>query len=140
MSDSSAEIRRFGSVAVIRRDERFLIIRRSLQVAAPGAYCFPGGGIEAGETEQQALVREMQEELQAVVRPQRRVWQCVTRWRVSLAWWQAELVGDGPLVPNPAEVASVHWQTTDEIVRLPGLLSSNVEFFQALARGQIELD
>jgi 8-oxo-dGTP pyrophosphatase MutT (NUDIX family) len=38
--------RRLGSIAVIRRGEQFLVIRRSQTVAAPGMYCFPGGGIE----------------------------------------------------------------------------------------------
>ena len=32
-------------------------------VTAPGKLCLPGGAIEKGETEEQALVREMQEEL-----------------------------------------------------------------------------
>ncbi len=45
-------------MAVIERDERLLIIRQAEGIAAPGAYCFPGGGIEKGETEAEALVRE----------------------------------------------------------------------------------
>jgi len=49
-------------VAVILRGERFLVICRSQQVRAPGMYCFPGGGIEPGETEEQALRRELLEE------------------------------------------------------------------------------
>ena len=51
--------RRHGVVGVIFREERLLIIRSSLTVAAPGKLCLPGGGIEMGETESQALVREM---------------------------------------------------------------------------------
>lgn len=139
MTESSAEIRRHGVVAVIRRDEQFLVIRRSLHVAAPGAFCFPGGGIEAGETEPQALVRELQEELGVLVTPQRRLWQCVTRWQVALAWWQAELSEISELTPNPAEVESCHWHTTSQLQQLPGLLSSNIEFLAALERGEIVL-
>ncbi len=48
-------IRRRGVVAVVMRGDRFLTIRRSAEVLAPGKYCFPGGGIEAGETEVAAL-------------------------------------------------------------------------------------
>jgi 8-oxo-dGTP pyrophosphatase MutT (NUDIX family) len=88
---SSDPIRRRGAVAVVIRDARFLVIRRSAQVVAPGALCFPGGGIEPGESEEQALVREFQEELGAVIRPVRRIWASVTRWRVELAWWLGEL-------------------------------------------------
>jgi 8-oxo-dGTP pyrophosphatase MutT (NUDIX family) len=67
-------IRRYGVVAVILRDERFLVIRRSQQVAAPGKYCFPGGGIESGETESVALERELLEELNVAIVPQHCLW------------------------------------------------------------------
>ena len=76
---------RRGVVAVVVRDGRFLVIRRSQQVVAPGAFCFPGGGIEPGETEEAALVRELREELDVLVRPIRLVWRSLTPWNVALA-------------------------------------------------------
>ena len=54
MSQPPLEIRRRGVVAVIVRDQRLLVIRRASGVAAPGMYCFPGGGIEPGEIEEEA--------------------------------------------------------------------------------------
>ncbi|MES1213405.1 MAG: NUDIX domain-containing protein, partial [Singulisphaera sp.] len=54
---------RRGAVGVIVRHERFLVIRRAEGIAAPGKFCFPGGGIEGEESEHQALVRELMEEL-----------------------------------------------------------------------------
>ena len=131
---------RYGVVAVIVREGRFLVIRRSRTVAAPRAYCFPGGGIEPGETEESALVRELQEELGVVVRPVARVWHNVTPWRVDLAWWSATIEPLAALVPAPAEVESAHWLLPEEIVLLPGLLSGNQEFLVALSRGEIALD
>jgi 8-oxo-dGTP pyrophosphatase MutT (NUDIX family) len=142
MSDlpTSADwVRRRGAVAVIERQGALLVIRRSQTVVAPGAFCFPGGGIEAGESEPQALVRELQEELQVVVRPVRRLWSSVTPWRVELAWWQAELAADAVPVPAPAEVESVHWHTPGEIAGLPGLLESNLQFLAALERKEFDL-
>jgi len=129
-----------GVIAVVVRDSRFLVIRRSQLVVAPGAYCFPGGGIEAGETEQQALLRELREELAADVRPCRRLWQSITPWRVALSWWLAELDHDAPLVPHPDEVESFHWFTAAEMRALPGLLSSNLAFLTAADAGEFRLD
>lgn len=130
---------RHGVVAVIVRQDRFLVIRRSASVCAPRAYCFPGGGIEPGETEPQALMRELAEELGVQAFPGRRVWRSVTPWRVHLAWWTAQLAPTAKVVPNPAEVESVLWRTTEEIGLLPGLLSSNRDFLDGLHAGRIRL-
>lgn len=131
--------RKRGVVAVIIRDERILIIRRSLTVTAPGRLCLPGGGIEEGETEAEALVREMQEELAIDVVPLQRCWRSVTSWGTNLAWWQAELDPSAEPIANPAEVAEVHWMTTDEIRTAEGMLASLPAFIDALERGDIEL-
>jgi 8-oxo-dGTP diphosphatase len=117
-----------------------LVIRRSSHVVAPRAICFPGGGIDAGESEREALVREIREELEAPIEPVRPVWRSVTTWEVELAWWQARLDIALPLRPNPAEVESVHWLTPDELLEHPDLLTSNREFLHALRRGEIVLD
>jgi len=135
----NAAPRRRGAVAVIERAGSLLVIRRSQAVVAPGAYCFPGGGIEPGETEEQALVREFLEELQVEVRPLRRVWSSVTPWNVELAWWQAELPASVIPQPSPAEVESIHWCTLAEIAQLPGLLESNHQFLAAIERREIVL-
>lgn len=132
--------RRRGVVAVIHRRERFLAIRRSRSVVAPGAYCFPGGGIESGETQRQALVRELREELNLEARPIRRLWTSVTPWDVQLAWWLADFSEDCSPVANPAEVESVHWFTADELLAQGELLESNRGFFAALAAGEFALD
>ncbi len=131
---------RRGVVAVIRNHDRLLVIRRSQSVVAPGAYCFPGGAIESGETEEQALVREIAEELGACVRPLRRIWTNTTPWNVELTWWLAEAEHDCVYRPNPAEVDSIHWLTTTEMSELPELLASNRHFLGAIASGEIVLD
>lgn len=139
MNPPESVIQRRGAVGVICRGDRLLVIRRSELVAAPGAYCFPGGGIDGDETEQAALVRELHEELAVVATPLRRLWESTTSWGVWLAWWQAELAPETEPVPNLAEVAALHWLTIAEMRALPGLLSSNHEFLDAVAAGQIEL-
>jgi 8-oxo-dGTP diphosphatase len=130
---------RQGVVAVIMRDSRYLVIRRSQHVRAPGAYCFPGGGVEAGEAEPEALRRELKEELSATARIHERLWQNSTPSGVELSWYAASLTPHSPLVANPLEVESIHWLTQAEILQLPGLLATNVDFLAAVTRGEVRL-
>lgn len=125
MSDADPAPRIRGVVAVIVREDRFLVIRRSQFVRAPRQFCFPGGAIEVGESDEMALLRELQEELNVSVRPIERLWNSVTPWGVALSWWHAELAADAELVPNALEVESVHWLGAAEMLALPELLESN---------------
>ena len=130
---------RRGAVAVVQSDDRLLVIRRSRHVRAPGAYCFPGGGIESGETPSEAVRRELFEELNAEVVPIRCLWQSTTSWNVHLAWWLAELTNPTQLLANPAEVQSFQWLTPTAIRALPELLESNHFFLDAWERGDFDL-
>jgi 8-oxo-dGTP diphosphatase len=128
-----------GVVGVVWHQEKLLVIRRALHVSAPGMLCFPGGGIEEGETEEQALVRELNEEVAAIVTPVRCVWRSVTRWGVDLAWWLADLHNHPEVAPNPDEVHSIHWHTPLEMTQLQNLLHSNREFLELASRGAITI-
>lgn len=138
MSDD-VPIRR-GVVAVIREGDKLLLIRRSQWVVAPRAFCFPGGGIEPGETEQEALVRELREEIQVQAQPVRCLWRSRTPWGVELSWWLTRLQPGAAPEPVPAEVESCHWHTPAEIAELSSLLSSNHDFLAALAQQEFSLD
>jgi (d)CTP diphosphatase len=130
---------RRGAVAIVMRQGRMLVIRRARTVVAPLVYCFPGGGIEGDESEQQALVREFREEVGITLRPVRRLWECVTAWKVHLAWWLGEVEPGAVPAANPREVDSIHWLTPEEMAQLPDLLESNRQFLDLLARGEITL-
>ena len=85
-SPKSLPRQREGVVAVIRQDKDFLVIQRSQHVVAPGKLCFPGGGIEAGETQEEAVCRELWEELNIEIAPQAKLWESVTRSQPRIHW------------------------------------------------------
>jgi len=128
---------RRGVIAITRREEKFLVIRRGLTVAAGGTICFPGGHIEPGEAEQEAVVRECREELAAVVEPETCVWRSISPWGTALAWWTVQLREAGPLVPHPVEVAEILWLSVEEMLADPTLLEGNRPFLEAVRAGQL---
>ena len=131
--------RRRGVVAVIVRERRLLVIRRSRFVTAPGAHCFPGGGIESGETEAEAVVRELNEELNLAGTAVRRLWQSTTERGVHLAWWHVTISPSAVPVPNPEEVDACDWYSLAEIRVLPHLLESNHSFLDAMEASNVSL-
>lgn len=51
----------------ICRDDHILVARRSVTMAHPGLWEFPGGKVERGEAAEDALARELEEELALAV-------------------------------------------------------------------------
>jgi 8-oxo-dGTP diphosphatase len=56
------------TAAIIQRDGCVLLGRRPPQAKLSGAWEFPGGKVEAGETPEQCLIRELREELRITVK------------------------------------------------------------------------
>ena len=105
-----------GVVSVLCRDGGLLMIQRARNLVAGGMWCFPGGAIEAGETGEDALIRELREELDLVIRPECTLWQWSSpAGDLHIEWWSATILS-GDIRPNPAEVAECRWMTPGEIL------------------------
>ena len=53
--------------AIIKKDNKIFCAQRNLQKSMGGKWEFPGGKIEIGETPEQALIREIHEELDSTI-------------------------------------------------------------------------
>jgi 8-oxo-dGTP pyrophosphatase MutT (NUDIX family) len=117
-------------VAVLVQAGRVLVIRRGPEVPNPGYWTLLSGRIQPGESQPEALVREVREEVGLAVRPLAKVWECETDdGSFRLHWWTADLgPGDQRLVPDPAEVAEVRWLRPDEFAQLAPTFAGDHEF------------
>lgn len=119
-------------VACRRPDGRWLLIRRSAMVRRPLRVCFPGGWIEAGESQADAVTREMREELNADVVPIRCGWQHLFGEPPRTLWgWLAELKST-TLSPDLTEVHEILWLTPDEAINHPDVLPYTDAFLAVL--------
>ncbi len=98
-----------------------ILTRRSEQLRDhAGQWALPGGRIEAGETPEQAALRELAEEVNLVLGAQSvlgRLDDYVTRSGfviTPVVVWAGAARG---IVPNPAEVQSIHRIPVDEFLR-----------------------
>jgi 8-oxo-dGTP diphosphatase len=128
-----------GVVAVCLEGDRYLVIRRSQKVRAPGLLCFPGGHIEANETFEQAIVREISEELSMPIEVIDHLWSSITSWGTHLEWIQIRRLTDTTPTPNLDEVSHVMWLTEHELLGSLDILTSVSDFFDAKYSGRFVL-
>ncbi len=131
MTDGTQPIAGQAIVAIIEREGRYLMIRRSDAVRAGGMWCFVGGRIEEGESQEQALVREVREEVGLAVEPGRKVWQCLSSYKEwVLHCWTVRLLSD-QIHANPREVSDCRWLALEQIFELPRLMPSVKDYFRS---------
>jgi len=130
---------RHGVVGIIVENSEFLVIRRSPLVRAPNMLCFPGGTIESGETPQEAVVRELGEELSLEVTSPQLIWQSRTSWGTLLDWLVVERHPDSQPQANEREVAEFMWLDAAKLLSRNDLLGSMPDFFAAWANAAFQL-
>jgi 8-oxo-dGTP diphosphatase len=107
--------------AVIITDGRVLACERASPPEVAGRWEFPGGKVEPGETDQQALARECAEELGVRVEVGARVGPDVplAHGRAVLRVFAATLLGGD--VPRALEHSAMRWLAADELDSVPWL-------------------
>lgn len=103
--------------AVVERDDCFLVTRRQAGVHLAGLWEFPGGKVAAGESHEDALRREMQEELGIDVEV-RAVVSCAAHAyddrHVTLHFYRCDLAG----TPSPLLGQEMRWVPRAELASL----------------------
>ena len=95
--------------AIIRRDGKILITRRFDNVHLPGLWEFPGGKVEANESLQRALEREILEEIGVTIRVEDKYFTVDHEYptkSVQLHFFNCSII-EGE--PQPIEVADLRW-------------------------------
>ncbi|OHU23806.1 DNA mismatch repair protein MutT [Mycobacteroides chelonae] len=98
--------------AVIDGD-KLLIAQRSKPAELAGQWELPGGKVAEGESEPQALARELREELGIEVEVDTRVGEDVVVGNLVLRAYRARLHDGG--IPHPHEHLALRWVTADEL-------------------------
>ncbi len=100
------------AAAMAEEGAALLLTRRAARMSThPGQWALPGGRVDPGETAEEAARREVEEELGLTLQPDQRLGRLddyTTRSGSVIqpfVYWAPQT---GPLVPNPAEVASIH--------------------------------
>jgi len=126
--------------ALIQREERVLICQRRRSDAFPLKWEFPGGKVNAGESPQQALVRELREELNVAATVGPELHRTKHRYEehsqpLQLLFFSAHL--ESPELKNLA-FEQIQWA---EVVRLGeyDFLAADCELVELLTRGDLQL-
>ncbi len=107
------------TAAVIRQGEKVLIARRPSHGLLGGMWEFPGGKVEPGETDEEALAREIREELGADVEVGAKLGSfqnAYTHFRVTLrAYYCSLLTGE----PQALEASEIRWVAISNLGSFP---------------------
>lgn len=116
-------------MAVPVRAGQVLVVRRGPHARRPGYWTPVSGVVEPGETQAQAVVREVGEEVGLAVTPQTKVWECDTDdGAFLLHWWTTETAAGDP-TPDPGEVSEARWIAPEEFHLLAPTFDKDREFF-----------
>lgn len=139
-SGAARAVRRIHVVAALIPDpndaSRFLVQQRLPDTSRANLWEFPGGKVEAGETEAEALARECQEELAVELDVGAKLWGTVHEYPdlvVELVLYAAR-IRQGE--PQPLGAQAIRFCTPAEMKALP-FCEADLPLLDALERGEI---
>jgi 8-oxo-dGTP diphosphatase len=136
MAESVVEV----TAGVLARADSVLICQRAFGGRHPGKWEFPGGKSEPGETLEECLRRELQEELGIAATIGRLLWrtehQYPDRGAFALSFFR---VPRWTGVPSNRVFATIEWARLTDLRRID-FLDADHAFVAALAGGQVRLD
>jgi 8-oxo-dGTP diphosphatase len=123
-----------GIVAIVEKNGKFLVGKRSLhKKSAPGYWCPITGKVEAGESQAQAVVREVFEETGLRVEPVKKIAEFETRDKSAhLHWWTVRILGNEEILLNH-EHSEIKWVTVKEMRALSPIFEEDLDLFENLA-------
>jgi mutator protein MutT len=134
VSDRSGSRDLIVVAAVVEDADRFLVTRRQAGVHLEGLWEFPGGKVAAGESHEEALRREMREELDTNVEVGSIVSTVTHSYpdrRVTLYFYHCRLAGS----PRPLLGQEMRWVPRAELTGL-GFPPADEELIALLTGGQ----
>jgi 8-oxo-dGTP diphosphatase len=106
--------------AIIEQDDLILCALRSEKMSLPGKWEFPGGKLEANELPEEALIREIKEELNVEIQIVEALpiaeHAYVPEKIIQLIPFRCVIVSDES--PTPTEHSELRWMKKDELLLL----------------------
>ena len=128
-------------MALLRRDDgRYLLIRRAAGIPGGGVWCPVSGRPEENESLEEAVAREVMEEVALEVEVGEKVHECLTHdASYRLVWFACrERHENEPVskpIPDPKEVAEWGWFLPQEAIQLRPMFDATRAYFRALSEG-----
>ena len=116
--------------------DRFLCQQRLPGGSRALLWEFPGGKVEAGESDEAALVRECREELDVALAAGRRLWEGSHAYSdlvVDLVLYAARVISGEP---KPLGAHALRWLSFDQMKALP-FCEADIPLLDALAAGDL---
>ena len=127
---SGATERKDAVVTVLRRGNCVLVVQRGPDTILPGYWAPLSGRVEPGESQEEAVVREVREEVGLAATPRAKVWECPTEdGDFLLHWWTAD-AGPGELDLDRREVSDARWVEPERFADLEPTFAADRDFFE----------